>query len=166
MAKWLVALCSAALLLAAGAAVWVTAGSVKQPIAFNHRLHLEKGGLECTDCHHYALTGVRATIPNIETCGNCHGEATTDSPEEARVVEHVQAETPILWKKVYRVPDHVYFSHRRHAALGGIECETCHGEIGARERPLSRPLVKVTMDGCMDCHQERGVSNDCILCHR
>ena len=164
--RWVLGILAAALAFGAAAAVWLAGSGLDQPIAFNHRLHLETVGLECSDCHHYALTGVRATIPNIETCGGCHQEAATDSPEEARLVESIQAEEPIRWKKVYRVPDHVYFSHRRHAALGEISCATCHGEVAARERPLTSPLVKVTMDGCMGCHDQRGVSNDCILCHR
>lgn len=141
-------------------------GSVEQPIAFNHRLHIADVGLVCTDCHLYAETGVRATIPNIDLCGDCHAEVQTESAEEARLVEYIQSNEPIPWRKVYRVPEHVYFSHRRHTTLGEIPCTTCHGEIETRESPVTRAEVSLSMDFCMDCHYETEVSNDCLLCHR
>ncbi|MDH3628035.1 MAG: cytochrome c family protein [Acidobacteriota bacterium] len=140
--------------------------SVEQPIAFSHRLHVTDLGSACTDCHLYAESGVRATIPNLETCGFCHEEAQTESPDEARLVEHIEAGEPIPWRKVYRVPDHVYFSHRRHTAIAGIDCTECHGAMEEQEEPVSRPAVRITMNGCMDCHDENGVSNDCLLCHK
>lgn len=142
------------------------AGSVTQPIAFNHRLHIEEVGLECTDCHIYALEGVRATIPNIEVCGDCHEEAMTESAEEALTVEHIRDGIPIPWRKVYHVPEHVYFSHRRHTTLGGIDCEQCHGAMEEREQPLTDPLVPLGMDECLDCHRQADATTDCILCHR
>ena len=153
--------------LAAGGVALVTARvRVTQPIAFNHRFHLEDVGLDCTDCHLYAKSGPRATIPNLAVCSDCHEEAQGESEQEARLVEYVQQGTLIPWRKVYRVPGHVYFSHRRHTAIGGIECEVCHGQMREREQPVTRPAVQVTMDRCMDCHVEQGVSNDCVLCHR
>lgn len=138
---------------------------LSQPIAFSHQLHVEEMGAECTDCHQHVLTGARATIPNIAVCADCHEEAQSESPEEAKLVEYIQAGEPIPWIKVYTVPDHVYFSHRRHAAIAAIECENCHGEVGQRTEPVVRPAVKMTMDHCMDCHEESGASNDCIWCH-
>ncbi len=139
---------------------------LSQPLAFNHRLHIEDAGMECTDCHLYVLTGSRATIPNIEVCVDCHEETSTESATEARLVEHVQAKTLIPWQKVNRVPDHVLFSHRRHAAIGKIECATCHGAVAERSTPVSRPAVDLSMDACQECHRQSGVSNDCLLCHR
>jgi len=140
--------------------------SVEQPIAFNHRLHVTELGNVCTDCHLYAESGVRATIPNLEVCSFCHEEAQTDSPEEAKLVEFVQNGERIPWRKVYWVPSHVYFSHRRHTAIAGLACAECHGAMEERVLPVSEPAVPVTMDGCMDCHYEKGAPNDCLLCHR
>jgi len=139
---------------------------LEQPIAFNHRLHVEELGSDCTDCHLYADTGVRATIPNIELCADCHIEAQTESPEEAKLIEFIAAAEPVPWQKVYRVPEHVYFSHRRHTAMAGIECHTCHGNMASLETPVEQQAVRITMDRCMDCHYETGTSNDCLLCHR
>ena len=160
--------------VAAGAAVLVVSGavlhrsltSVEQPIAFNHSKHVEDLGLGCTMCHLYALTGTRATIPNIEVCGMCHTAPLTESEEEVLVVEHVQSGQPIPWRKIYRVPAHVYFSHRRHTSTAEIACETCHGAMGETSTPVSRPIVKITMDRCVQCHRQSEVSTDCISCHR
>jgi hypothetical protein len=138
----------------------------RQPIAFNHRLHIEEVGADCTDCHLYARTGVRATIPNLKVCAECHEEAVTDSQEEARLVEYIAEEEPIPWQKVTFVPDHVYFSHRRHAVIAEIECETCHGPMAEREEPVTRASPAITMEACMACHQRAEVSNDCWRCHR
>lgn len=140
-------------------------GSVTQPIRFNHSKHVEDLGLPCTTCHLYAETGTRATIPNLEVCKMCHSTPLTDSAEEARLVEYIQAGEPIPWRKVYWVPEHVYFSHRRHTSVAEIACETCHGAIGEMSSPVSSPAVKITMDRCISCHRGADASDDCISCH-
>lgn len=150
---------------AAALAMSIRSLRIEQPIAFNHRLHVEELGSDCADCHLYAVTGVRATIPNIELCADCHLDAQTESPEEAKLVEYIATEKLVPWQKVYWVPDHVYFSHRRHTSIAGIECATCHGSMANRELPVTRQAVSITMDHCMDCHYETGTSNDCLLCH-
>jgi hypothetical protein len=151
--------------VATGALLAMNPRPARQPINFNHRLHVEDSGLECGDCHLHALTGVRATIPNVGVCLDCHDEVQTESPEEAKVVAYVQAGEPIPWRKVYLLPDHVYFSHRRHTTIAGLECEVCHGPVGERVDPVSRPFTPMTMDACMECHDASGASNDCIYCH-
>jgi len=156
-----------AVLVAATGVVLASRGrAIRQPIEFNHRLHVEDVGLDCTDCHRYAKTGARATIPNIEVCVDCHEESQGESAEEVKVVDHIQEGERIPWKKIYWEPDHVYFSHRRHTTIAGLECETCHGDMKDRIEPLARPAVRLTMEFCQDCHREMGAANDCILCHR
>ncbi len=161
-----VVMSSAVVLAGAGACFLGSQGPVDQPIAFNHSKHVQDVGLECTTCHLYAETGTRATIPNIEVCQMCHAQPLTESPEEAVLVEHIQEGQPIRWQKVYWVPTNVYFSHRRHTSVAGIACETCHGAIGQRVDPVSRPLEKISMSRCVNCHQSEGASRDCIACHR
>ena len=154
-----------ALIVALVAGLAAARRPVSQPIAFNHNLHVEELGSECADCHQHVMTGARATIPNIAVCADCHEEAQGESAAEAKLVEHIQAGEPIPWVKVTTVPDHVYFSHRRHAAIAAIACEDCHGEVGLRTEPVVRPAVRMTMDHCMECHEASGASNDCIWCH-
>ena len=140
--------------------------SVIQPIAFNHRIHVQDVEIECTDCHLHAVDGVRATIPNIELCAECHEEPVSDSAEEALAVDYIQEGVPIPWRKIYVVPDHVYFSHRRHTQVAEIECRVCHGDMEDRNDPLTRSLVNLNMDACMRCHEQEGASNDCVHCHQ
>jgi hypothetical protein len=155
-----------ALLVVAGVTLAKVLRPAEQPIPFNHQLHITEVGLGCTDCHTSAETGVRATIPKVELCGDCHQEAMTGSAGEAILLAHVEAGKAIPWHQVSWIPQDVYFSHRRHVAIAGLECETCHGAVADRATPLTRPLRPVTMKGCIDCHRRAGASSDCISCHR
>ncbi|MBI2618607.1 MAG: cytochrome c3 family protein [Ignavibacteriales bacterium] len=140
---------------------------LRQPLQYNHKIHVETAGLICTDCHQAVQISPSATIPQLETCSLCHsGEPISESPEERRLLEFVSNETEIPWKRVYRVPDHVYFSHRRHVTRGGLECVTCHGDVAEFTVPITAAVTPVTMKHCMDCHREHAVSNDCLTCHR
>jgi hypothetical protein len=140
--------------------------SPKQPIAYNHYKHVEEGGAECVDCHKYVEVNARASIPNIEVCRDCHEEATSGSDEEAALINFITENKKIPWRQIYTVPDYAYFSHRRHVNLGKLECTICHGEVGKLTTPVIKPYVEMTMEWCMSCHEERGVSNDCYACHR
>jgi len=163
----IVAIVAFVVLVAIGVALSMTPPAVTQPLAFNHSLHIEEVGLECGDCHLYVTSGERTIVPNIQGCSDCHlDEPITDSETEARLLEYVESGEPIPWRQIYYLPDHVYFSHRRHTTAGEIACETCHGPVGERTEPLTRPLVPIDMDTCMDCHYRTGASNDCISCHR
>ena len=108
----------------------------------------------------------RASIPNIEVCGDCHDDVEVESPEEQKVAEFVTKGTRIPWQQLHAVPDYAYFSHRRHAAIGQLECAICHGNVEQMEQPFEKPFVEMNMDWCRQCHEERGVSNDCYACHR
>jgi predicted CXXCH cytochrome family protein len=37
--------------------------------------------------------------------------------------------TPPKWVKIHNLPDHVYFNHSQHVAVGKIQCQRCHGNI-------------------------------------
>lgn len=138
---------------------------VSQPISYNHKVHVENG-LQCEGCHQSVRTAAAATLPAIDTCMMCHQAAITESPEEEKVRQYAEKGEQIPWQRVYAVPDHVYFSHRRHVAAGQIGCEQCHGPIREMTVPVTRPLVDQSMDWCMRCHMARTASTDCIHCHR
>jgi predicted CXXCH cytochrome family protein len=139
--------------------------SYTQPIRYNHRLHIEQG-FECTDCHRYVREQTFASIPNVEVCLECHEQALTQSAEEEKIRQFAQSGTEIPWIQVYEIPDHVFFSHRRHVSVAEIECDQCHGEVETMEKPFTKPLVDLSMDFCLDCHQKSGASVDCVACHR
>ena len=98
-------------------------------------------------------------------CATCHtGE--DENPGAKAVRDYVSENKPIPWKKIYNVPDHVYFSHRRHVALAKLDCAVCHGDMSKAEAPVTRQAVKITMERCVDCHDKMKVTNDCLACHR
>ncbi len=139
---------------------------VTQPIAFNHRLHTIENEMACDICHRYYAERAHSGRPVIAICLDCHEEALTDSPEEEKIRTFAEQGEEIPWRRIYVMPRHVRYSHARHVTGAGLECQTCHGSIGQAERPPSRPEVDLSMDFCVGCHWERGISTDCILCHR
>ena len=136
-----------------------------QPVAFNHARHLASG-LECSYCHTGAEAGEHATLPTLETCTGCHEAALTKSPEEARLRGFAASGRELAWRPVTSVPAHVYFSHRRHVALGKIACSVCHGEMEKLTAPPRAPFHRITMDSCIQCHQKNQARTDCNDCHR
>ncbi len=139
-------------------------GGIQQPIAFNHKLHAEND-LECLDCHPYYEEQAFSGKPSLETCSTCHEEPQGESPEEKKLIDFIESGKEIEWKRLYEIPEDVYFSHRRHVSLGNIECSACHGDIGESLKPPSKS-VEMSMGRCMKCHEEKGADNDCIACHR
>jgi hypothetical protein len=145
---------------------WALSGDPsRQPIRYNHAVHVANG-LDCVDCHAGARDAVRATLPGIDTCLMCHGEAVTESAEEEKIRAFAAAGADIPWRQITRVPVHVFFSHRRHVAGGELECGDCHGPMETRTEPPQRPFRAMTMDTCMECHEQKEVRNDCNDCHR
>jgi hypothetical protein len=139
-----------------------------QPLAYNHKAHIEQAGLTCLDCHAGVESAARATIPPLEVCRNCHSsEPISESPEEQRLIDlYTSTDTEIGWERVYSVPDHVFFSHRRHVVGGELECRECHGNVAEMANPVSLPVIEPTMENCMNCHRQNKVTNDCLSCHR
>jgi hypothetical protein len=141
-----------------------------QPIEFNHWQHVTKEGdeapqLECTFCHENADKSSHATIPNISTCMGCHESVKTESPEIQKLAAYAERKEQPPWKRVYWIePEaNAFYTHKPHIRAG-IECTTCHGQVGQMHRV--RREVNQTMGWCMDCHTSRGVSVDCYVCHR
>ena len=140
--------------------------SIAQPLAFNHKIHIENVGLNCKDCHLNVETMARASIPTFELCQNCHNEQPiSNSPVEKEVLQYVAEKKEIPWVQVYSVPEQVYFSHRRHVKIGGLECSSCHGNVAVQMTPVSDQVVPVTMENCIGCHKQHKVTNDCLACH-
>lgn len=139
--------------------------TASQPIAYNHKLHIEQG-LGCLDCHIFAEDRASATLPSLDVCSECHSdEPMTDSEEELVLIRYIENEEEIPWKKIYSVPQHVYFSHRRHVIIGEMDCETCHGNVVEKTSPITEPFLEMNMKKCMECHKENKVTNDCLSCH-
>ena len=154
--RWLSAIAAGALL---GAVLLLLAPlrspAVQQPIRFNHQVHVKKE--PCTTCHRTVLTRETAGRPDLTLCLECHTNPVTQSPEEEKLRQLAREQRPLRWGRLYRVPTHVRFSHQRHVVVGKVECEACHGDIAGTTAPPPRPLVKIRMEFCLDCHRAPGL---------
>jgi len=150
-----------ALLAAIGSAWVLPAAPVTQPLAFNHAAH---DAVTCAVCHDGVAGRQRAGLPSADVCLRCHATApaAVAAGEWGRLVS---GDAP-LWNRVTTVPGHVMFSHRRHVAIAGLACESCHRDIGRSTTPPRRAPVRLDMDACIGCHRTEGASEDCTGCHR
>ena len=155
-----------AIFLVSAASSLVGKEAIVQPIQFNHRIHVEGLEMACTECHKYVMETEFAGRPKLGICADCHDMSLTDSPEEVILLKFVKSGEEIPWQRLYQIPPHVYYSHRRHTTVARIECGECHGEIGLSTSPPDRPLKQMTMAFCLDCHEKRSVTTDCNQCHR
>lgn len=142
-----------------------TIENIEQPLAYNHEIHVSEAGLDCTDCHAGVEDKMQASLPSIEQCESCHSEMQGESAAETLVVQAVQNQEEIPWQPIYLLDDFVFFSHRRHVKSGQISCATCHGEVEKLIVPPVRQLIPISMEGCMKCHDNKSISNDCLTCH-
>jgi hypothetical protein len=138
-----------------------------QPIIFDHKIHTETAALKCVDCHRFVEKNASAEIPKQEVCQTCHGaDPISQSPEEKKLLEYIAEGKEVPWRQIYKVPPHVYFSHRRHVVRGKLECSVCHGDMSAAVVPVSSQAVTISMKNCMNCHREKKITIDCLACHR
>ena len=119
----------------------------EQPIKFSHALHAGQNKIDCQYCHTGADKSRHSVIPSMAVCMNCH-KYVQEGPkygetEIAKIYEYSgwdpvsssfkNAPKPIEWVKIHNLPDHVYFNHSQHVKVGGIECQTCHGNVQEME---------------------------------
>jgi hypothetical protein len=135
-----------------------------QPIAYDHKAHIEKAQMECLDCHIAATAGPRATIPGVTSCMSCHNTIATDKPAIQQVAAYFNKGEDIPWQRVYGWNDeaHVRFNHAPHLAAS-VQCAKCHGDVGGMA--VAKRIVDHSMGFCITCHKERKASLDCVTCH-
>ena len=135
----------------------------KQPIAFSHELHAGQYEIACQYCHTGVEIGKSANIPSANICMNCHtyiqnvGGQEGISPEIAKIYAAVDNNQPIEWVRVHNLPDLAYFNHSQHVAVGGVECQTCHGEV--QEMEIVSQHSALTMGWCIDCHRQTDIQS-------
>ena len=139
------------------------ANPAAQPIDFSHAHHVVDIGIDCQFCHAYARRGPVAGIPSVQRCVGCHDVVLNEEPEILKVLEYFENEEPIPWVRVHDLPDHVRFTHKSHVRAG-VECADCHGNVEEMEAAVQ--VESLNMGWCLNCHQERGVTRDCLACHR
>lgn len=135
----------------------------KQPIAFSHQLHAGQYEIECQYCHTGVDIGKSANIPSANICMNCHthiqnvGGKEGISTEIQKIYNAVDNNQPIEWVRIHNLPDLAYFNHSQHVAVGGLECQTCHGPI--EEMEVVYQHSSLTMGWCIDCHRQTDINS-------
>jgi hypothetical protein len=134
-----------------------------QPIAYTHKVHLAKG-LQCVNCHVGVDEGPDAVIPGVKFCMTCHQVIATDRPEIKKIAAYLARGEEIPWARVYdySASAHVKFNHAPHISAN-VPCSTCHGDM--TKQTTAEKVVNTNMGFCINCHQERKVSVDCLTCH-
>lgn len=141
-----------------------------QPLEFPHRTHVGLG-IQCLYCHPGAWTGPSAGLPTQAKCWGCHQQIQIRPGSQLEILaDYVARDESIPWVPVAIVPEFVHFNHRPHIAAG-VNCETCHGEIG--QMTVAEPVHLMNMGWCLDCHRTRAADNqemlirltDCGTCH-
>lgn len=151
--------------LALGLGAYWSERYTDQPFPFSHAAHVR--GAACVLCHQGARTGPRAGILDLVGCTGCHAVPPGNPSAGQRAAwQKAEAGEAAPWNRLYRLPPHVYFSHRRHVVLAGLECASCHGDLARSTTAPSRPRQIVKMRDCIGCHDREKVTVDCTGCHR
>ncbi len=146
-----------------------------EPIHFDHSVHVQTAGLDCTFCHRTTTVGATAGYPEVQQCMFCHqviSQSTVtaqgyDSSQTQASMDKIrtawQQQQPVNWERVHRLPDHVRFLHEAHVNYG-FACETCHGDVGRMGQVVQ--VRALNMGDCINCHRANSVSVECATCHK
>ena len=149
-----------------------------QPVDFSHKIHADKAGAKCEDCHAFGADGTYSGMPTLDKCSGCHAAAMGDTAAEKNFIAgYVTPAREPQWNSYARQPENVYFSHASHVKLGGMKCDQCHSGEGASNalRPVRVDRVggytrdvwqRMKMDDCVACHRQRHQENSCLDCHK
>ncbi len=161
-----------------------------QPVEFSHKVHADKAGTTCDNCHAFRDDGSFSGAPALGTCVGCHAAPMgTTAAEKYFIDRYVTPGREPLWASYARQPENVSFSHAVHVKRAQMKCESCHGDTGSSEtlRPVqvdrisgySRDIWKIQatlggkafthgmkMSDCVDCHRGKGLEHSCLDCHK
>jgi menaquinone reductase, multiheme cytochrome c subunit len=157
--------------------------SQAQPVDFSHKVHAEKAGSQCVDCHAFRDDGTYAGVPTLDKCAACHAAPMgSTAAEKAFIEQYITPNREPAWLSYARQPENVFFSHITHVQRGQLQCEQCHGAVGTSDhlRPLETDRISgysrdiwgaagrpgMTMDNCVKCHRQRHLEHSCLDCHK
>ena len=131
-----------------------------QPIKFSHQIHAGQNRINCLYCHNMAEHSKSAGIPSAAVCLNCHQMVVKEgtrsgSFEINKIIRAVENNDPIIWNRVYNLPDHVFFSHAQHVKVGQLQCAECHGAV--EEMHIIQQFNDLSMGWCVNCHRDTEV---------
>jgi cytochrome c2 len=159
-----------------------------QPIAFPHDVHSGLNGIDCNYCHNSVTESKSAGLPTVNVCMNCHKQIKGEGEQVAQIqkiydaagwdgMKYTNVTKPIIWNKVHVLPDHVYFNHKQHVGVGGVDCAQCHGDMTTMnetakvrtseelnavkeniEGGINFTKPTLTMGWCLQCHEQKEIS--------
>ena len=124
---------------------------VAQPIPFSHKHHVGDDGIDCRYCHTTVETDRHAGLPSTGVCLGCHSHLFRDAGVLAPLHASLANDRPIPWKRVYVLPDFVFFDHGVHVAKG-VACVECHGRVD--QMPITWRAQPLQMQWCLACHRD------------
>jgi hypothetical protein len=124
---------------------------VEQPVPFSHEHHVGGLGIDCRFCHATVETSAHAGFPSTHVCMTCHSQIWTDAPMLAPVRSSLATGKPLVWNRVSKLPDFVFFNHSIHIDRG-VACVECHGRVDTM--PLLARAHPFEMRFCLDCHRD------------
>ncbi len=154
-----------------------------QPVDFSHKVHADKAGSKCEDCHAFRDDGTFAGIPTLDKCAGCHAAPMgTTVAEKNFIDQYITPQREPEWLSYARQPENVFFSHINHVKFGKLKCEECHGNIGATDKLPAYQVDRIsgysrdiwgnagrpgmTMDDCVACHRKQRLEHSCLDCHK
>lgn len=136
-----------------------------QPLDFPHKIHTDDIGVTCDTCHTGVMKGARAGIPSINMCMSCHEDIGDEKDPRIQMIRATAKKgEDLAWQRVYgfQAEYHVRFNHAPHIRAK-VDCANCHGDLTSMT--VAERVVNHTMGFCIDCHKQKGASNDCLTCH-
>jgi hypothetical protein len=133
-----------------------------QPIPYSHKTHLAQG-LKCAQCHESAETDDEATLPATPMCMRCHATIKIESPHIQQLKDWQDKNEIVPWRRVYRLPSFVDFSHKQHVTDAKVTCDVCHGNVPQMDQ--MQKVKDISMGACIECHTARSAPANCNTCH-
>ena len=128
-----------------------------QPVPFSHSIHVNQLGLDCRYCHDGVEKSWYSNVPAADTCINCHSAVRADDPKlEPIRASYKDANKPVEWVQIHKLPDYVYFNHSVHVNRG-VSCVECHGRVDEMDEVRHEKHFSMTF--CLDCHRELSPEN-------
>jgi len=150
-----------------GGCMLVRALQADEPLAFNHKVHVEGEGLECADCHSRWEDAEDPGLPLPAQCALCHSDLDAEKPAD-RQVASLFTDGRFRATHAGKLPDEVLYSHQQHATRG-LECVTCHAQVAQDDGHLAQHKAELitSMDECLACHATGNGphESDCAACH-
>ncbi len=134
-----------------------------QPLEFPHNTHIAKD-IACDTCHEGVATGPVASLPSVKVCMVCHEAIATDRPLIKQITAMRDEGRDFAWQRVYGFTKgaHVKFDHAPHIRAK-VDCTACHGDLS--KQTVAERKVDHTMGFCVNCHNQKKASIDCLTCH-